>query len=391
MKTPTLSLGCLALLALARPSFSAAQDRPASEARRPVDVAICLDTSGSMQGLIDAARLKLWSIVNELARAQPTPRLRVALLTFGNDGHDATAGWVKIDSELTDDLDTISQQLFALTTNGGTELVGRVLKNALENLDWCKDRDALRLIFVAGNESAEQDQEVDFREVVKRAIEQDIVVNSIYCGGPEDGEAPAWKEVSLRADGQFACIDQNHGTVAIETPFDKKLSELSTSINETYLWFGPKGAEMAKNQIAQDLNAAGQSSAGAAGRACTKGGQLYVCQNDLVDSCAEESFKLEDVKKEDLPEGMREMTLEQKKARVAEMRARRDPIRKEIQKIDGERRKFIAEEMKKIAKEDDRSFDGVVLEALREQARKRGFSFPEPAVAPPLSKDASGG
>ena len=83
-----------------------------------------------MQGLIDAARAKLWAVVNDLALARPQPRLRVALLTYGNDGHQAENGWVRLDVPFTTDLDLVSQNLFALTTNGGTELVGRVIQRA---------------------------------------------------------------------------------------------------------------------------------------------------------------------------------------------------------------------------------------------------------------------
>ena len=149
--------------------------------RRTIDLAICLDTSGSMDGLIDSCRQKIWAIINDLALAKPTPRLRVALLSYGNDGYARDAGWVRLDTGLTDDLDKVSQQLFALKTGGGTELVGRVMQAALARLDWAKDSKALRIMIVAGNESADQDKEVSFRLMCRRAIGRDIMVNPIYC------------------------------------------------------------------------------------------------------------------------------------------------------------------------------------------------------------------
>src|SRR5690606_29410391 len=139
--SPFLPALALAALPLAAPSPN---QPPAG--RRAVDLAICLDTSGSMQGLIDAARQGIWAIVNDLALAKPAPALRVALLTFGNDRHDAARGWVATQTGFTADLDLVSQKLFALTTDGGTELVGRVLQTALDELDWSTDADALRLV-----------------------------------------------------------------------------------------------------------------------------------------------------------------------------------------------------------------------------------------------------
>ena len=149
-------------------------------APRTIDLAICLDTSGSMQGLIDSARSKIWAIVNDLALAKPAPRLRVALLSYGNDGHDAAAGWVKVHTKFTEDLDQISQTLFQFGTHGGTELVGRVLQASLRELDWQPGTDSLKLIVVAGNESADQDRKVDYREMCKKAIARGIMVNAIY-------------------------------------------------------------------------------------------------------------------------------------------------------------------------------------------------------------------
>src|SRR5262245_30312138 len=174
---------------------------PACEAKvpRPIDLAICLDTSGSMEGLIHAARQKIWSVVSELATAKPAPRLRVALLTYGSPGNDAD-GHVVLQTDFTSDLDLVSEKLFALGTNGGDEYVGRVVARALDGLAWSTGR-GLRLVFVAGNESADQDTAKPFREQASRAATRSVVVNAIYCGGADDGDAAGWRELSLLGKG----------------------------------------------------------------------------------------------------------------------------------------------------------------------------------------------
>ena len=244
----------LAILLMISTSAFAADEVKAQP--HTIDLAICLDVSGSMSGLIDSARAKLWAIVNDLALAKPTPKLRVALLTFGHKTYPQESGWVRVDSNLTDDLDKISERLFALKTNGGTELVGRVVQASLDQLDWSKSKSALKLIIVAGNESADQDKEVDYRVVSKRAIESGCMVNAIYCGNPADPIALSWKDVALRADGSFHAIDHNRGTVSIATPFDKRIAELSTAMNATYIPLGTEGKRGWANQKVQDRNAA---------------------------------------------------------------------------------------------------------------------------------------
>jgi len=203
--------------------------------RNAIDVAICLDTSGSMEALLEAARLKLWAIVNDLALAQPTPRLRVALVTYGNRYNDHREKYVKIESDLTADLDRVSQRLFELTAEGGIEYVGQVLKTALEELAWTASDEALKLVFVTGNEAADQYSEVNFQDIGETANLQGIFVNAIYCGRHDEGYANSWKEMTELVQGQFATIDHRRGTVIVDTPFDSELAELSAAINDTYL------------------------------------------------------------------------------------------------------------------------------------------------------------
>ncbi len=361
---------------LSAPPVAPANNRP------QVDIAICLDISGSMEGLIDSAKARLWSIVNDLALAKPTPSLRVALLTFGCDAYDSASGWVVVDSDLTEDLDLISQKLFALRTNGGTEFVGRVVDKAARSLAWSASADSLRIILVAGNEGADQDHEVTYQTACRGSIEKGIIVNSIYCGSAVDPIAVAWADVAKVADGQFLCIDQSTGAQVASTPFDKALGELSTSINTTYLPTGEKGRAAWANQTEQDRNAAGLGGGVAAQRCATKGGDVYDNSSwDLVDGCAQGTLKLEELKDEDLPKELQGKTLAEKKALVATKQAERTKIQGEIQALQAKREAFLIEEAKKNATATGATLDDALRGAIRSQAQKKNFSW-APAVAP---------
>src|SRR5438477_4899923 len=93
--------------------------QPLSQGQKRVDLVIALDTSGSMDGLIDSARQKLWDVVNLLAHAKPQPILRVGVISYGNTRYEAARGWVRKDLDLTTDLDGAYAKLFALRTDGG--------------------------------------------------------------------------------------------------------------------------------------------------------------------------------------------------------------------------------------------------------------------------------
>jgi Mg-chelatase subunit ChlD len=339
---------------------------------RTIDLAICLDTSNSMDGLIDAARRKIWTIVNDLALAKPTPRLRVAVLAYGNDTYEANAGWVKVQATFTEDLDHVSKTLFGLTTRGGTEYVGRVLQNAL-TLPWQEDKRALKLIIVSGNESAAQDTSVDYRQMCRAAIARGIMINPIYCMRAEN-VADTWREIARLSDGHYAAIDQNR-TVDLTSPFDAQLAALSTEINKTYVAYGKLGEKGVAKQKAADYNARKLSAGSAADRAQSKAGKLYRNSWCLAENFKLGAIKIEDVKEEDLPKEMRGKTLEEKRAYLEAKLAERAKIQGEITELHVKRQTWITAELKRQGADEDKSFDVAVRKALRVQAEAKGYKF----------------
>jgi hypothetical protein len=349
-----------------------------------VDLAICLDTSGSMDGLIDAARRNIWAIVNDLAMADPTPELRIAFLTFGNDGHDEASGWVKVHAPLTGDVDLISQELFAQTTNGGTELVARVIDTAVRELEWSDANSSLKIIVVAGNEGADQDTQVAYQDACRDAIAKGIMVNAIYCGNEADTDAPAWREVSLLADGSFAWIDQDEAIVDIPTPFDDELSTLSSSINTTYVRYGAAGSSGGDRQWAEDANVVALGAGVVAQRCSTKASSLYLNSSwDLVDACRESVVDLESIEEEVLPEEMKEMTAQERKAYIDSKQAQRTALSDQVADLTSKRQVFLATERAKLAEDDSNTFSVALRAAIRKQAAEKGINLPadpEPTV-----------
>ena len=351
-------------------------------APRDIDLALCLDTSGSMSGLIDSAKEKLWAIVNELGRADPTPSLRVGLLTYGNDGHQPEDGWVRLDVPFTTDLDAISEQLFALTTNGGTEYVGRVVDYATSQLQWSTSETALKIVVVAGNESADQDKERPFRQICREAEADGFHVNSIYCGNAEDTIAPGWRDVAVLGAGYFATIDKDNGMLAVASPFDADLARLNEALNATYIPFGAAGKAGARNQWAQDSNSLTRNTMALADRTVAKAGKLYRCSWDLVDACDASEVDLETLEAAELPESMHDMDAAARNAFVAGKRAERQAIQKQIEVLSTQRTQHIARVVAEKSLDDSQAFDKVLRDAVRSQAQERGFVFPTGVATP---------
>jgi hypothetical protein len=345
---------------------------------QPIDVVICLDVSNSMDGLIASAKLKLWDIVNDLARIKPTPELRVGLYSYGHTQYDAKAGWVRKELDLTNDLDALYQKLNGLTTNGGEEYVARVCRDALQQQKWSKEKKALRLIFVCGNEPASQDPTLRLKTVGDLAQEMDVVINPIFCGPVTHPDSRDWKDFATLAKGKFASIDQNRGTVAIPTPFDKELTVLSSKLNTTYVAYGKDGAEKARNQAMQDRNA-DKAPGAAPARAQAKAGTLYKNSTwDLVDRLKDDpKFDVKTLKEEDLCDEMKKLKPEEREKHLKDMLAKRQAIQKEIGELSSKRAEFISKETKKNPNPADKAFDEAIKSALREQGAARGLKLPE--------------
>ncbi|MCE9530451.1 MAG: VWA domain-containing protein [Planctomycetes bacterium] len=356
---------------------------PAEVTGKHIDVAICLDTSGSMNGLIESAKLKLWTIVNDLAKIQPTPVLRVSVYQYGHDSLNANDGWVRKELDLTNDLDEVYKKLNAFRTGGGTELVARVTQSALNDLKWSEDKDALRLIFVCGNEPADQDKQVTLASVAEIAKKKGVFVNTIYCGRAAHPESNLWKDFATMAGGSYSNIDQNAAQtqVVIKTPQDEELLKLSTQMNATYVVYGGKNGDARKeNQAAQDSNAAKASPAVAIDRTVTKNSALYRCDTwDLVDRMKNDAkFDIKSLKEEELSDELKKLKPEERVEFVKKKAAERDALRKKIDDLTAKRATYIQEEMKKQPKsEKDKSFDEALRSTIRTQAATKGIKIPE--------------
>jgi hypothetical protein len=353
----------------------------AATAPKPlIQVAILLDTSGSMDGLINQARASLWRIVTELARARrqgQKPELQVALYEYGNDGAPASEGHVRQVVPLTTDLDRISEQLFALTTNGGEEYCGAAITKATNQLEWSDKPGTLKLVFIAGNEAFTQGT-VDYKGAAKAAIGKGIVVNTIFCGPESEGVSTGWQDGARLADGRFTFIDSNQQVAAIAAPQDAELSRLGEELNRTYLAYGRKGAEKKKRMEAQDKEASGMGGSVAADRAQAKAMAAAPAADwDLVEATQSGAAAPAEIAQEELPAELQGKSAAEQTEIIEKLGKQRGEIQKKIEQLSEERRKFVEAKQRESAEGGASTFDKAVLEAIQEQGKRQNFEFSE--------------
>lgn len=349
-------------------------DRPVNppvDESNSIQVALLLDTSSSMNGLIEQAKSQLWNILNVLARTEKganDTNLEIALYEYGNPGAATARHQINQLTQFTSDVDLISEKLFALSTDGGEEYCGAIIKTSIDDLNWT-NADALKLIYIAGNESFNQGP-IDGIKSCKKAKEQDIFVNTIFCG--TGSASNSWESGAQVAGGEFFNINPNKETVYIETPYDDQIESLNQQLNLTYIPIGREGNSKIQSQISEDNNASKYGKSNIADRASYKSSKKYKAESwDLVDAYKKDKSNAAKNQSK-LDQKYQEMSIEELEAEIEQVAQERSTIQDEIQRLDKLRREFIAKEKEKST--EDNSLQNSIIKSIHKQAAKRGFT-----------------
>lgn len=345
-----------------------------------IQVAIALDTSNSMDGLIDQTRNQLWQVVNEFSSARQDgiePILEIALFEYGNDGISGRHGYVRQISAFTRELDAVSAGLFGLTTNGGSEFCGYAIQTAVANLQWSQADSDIKTIFIAGNESFAQGP-VSFRAALEQARRQGISVNTIHAGGHEQGIADQWQAGAILAGGDYMSIDADQQIVHLVAPQDEQIAELNVRLNQTYLPYGDGGAASAERQLQQDSLSSDISAGLLAKRAASKSSGIYRNTGwDLVDALDEgavDEALIAEMEEESLPEPMQDLNSEQRVDYVREKARQRKEIQQQILELSESRAAYVADKKAEMAVAAP-SLGDALTNAIKNQARQKNFTL----------------
>ncbi len=345
-----------------------------------IQIALILDTSNSMDGLIDQARNQMWQVVNEFAGARQngmTPELEIALFEFGNDNNPMSQGYLRKLSGFTRELDAVSAGLFSLTTNGGSEYCGYAIKAAVDSLQWSRSASDIKTIFIAGNESFGQGP-VDYRAAIEQAGLAGISINTIHAGGYQVGVKDGWQDGALLAGGDYLSIDADQQIVHIVAPQDARITELNARLNQTYIPYGAAGEIKLERQLEQDAMSSDISAGLLAKRARSKSSSFYNNAGwDLVDAIKEGEVAAEEIasfEPEALPEPMREMSADERRAYVDAKAGERTEIQQEIAELGRARDAYVAEKRRELAAAAP-SIGDALTSAVKKQARQKNFVF----------------
>ena len=346
----------------------------------PIEVCFVLDTTGSMGGLIEGAKQKIWSVANQIVKDNPHRPLKIALVPYRDRGDEYITRVI----DLTDDLDNMYKELMAFKATGGgdePESVNQAIQDAVEKVSWSKvtggAHDATRLLFLVGDAPPHMDYQDDVKYPVtlQKAVKMNIIVNTIQCGSIA-ATGPIWKDIARSGEGTYLALSQTGNMVAISAPEDKKLLELNAELAKTVV---PYGTRREQAEVASKASSfAGMAPEAAAARASynnATGGRAVQGKGDLVNDIQGDKDALKNAKAEELPAEMQKMTADERKAYVDGQLAKRQQINDEIAKVTKERDAYVKAENERLAGKGD-SFDQKVGEIIHEEANRRQAGKP---------------
>jgi Mg-chelatase subunit ChlD len=417
----------LAALLAATPLAAAPPD--AKTPKPNVEVVFCLDTTGSMSGLIEGAKQKIWSISNRIVAGKPTPNLKVGLLAYRDRG-DA---YVTKLTDLTDDLDAIYSTIkeYKADQGGDTpESVNQALHEAVTRFKWSAGNDTLRIVFLVGDAPPQMayKDDVKYPETCKLAAEKGILINSVQCGA--DAEcARVWREIASKAGGDYVQIAQDGATVRVVTPFDERLAAINAELENSTLVYGSRDKQWqdqaarlraldgAKADPAKPGDAPGAAPVvkveppkssgakagtvvpitggdgirggigggfggvpgGAAGvsadRAAFNAARGTVNAWDLLDQLKGGKVKLADLKEDELPDELKKLPKDKRQAYLDDLEKKRETLRAEARDLAKKRDEFTRKKLEDEGKKAKEGFDVKVEELLRKQAKKAGIDY----------------
>lgn len=365
--------GVLAMAAAVTPVSGQRAPEKVSAVRQPrprVEVTFVLDTTGSMGGLLEGAKRKIWSIARAIGEGRPRPELRVALVGYRDQG-DA---YVTRVHDFSTDMDAVYQNLSAFEAGGGgdwPEHVSRALSDAVHRVSWSQDR-ALRIIFLVGDAPPQVSYQdgFDYRRHVREARQRGIVLEAIQCGAAAD-TAVAWRDIAQMGAGHYAQIDAQGGMPARVTPVDAELASINAALAGTVV-AGGSVAEQAASKARLDTRAS-MGAPAAAEAAGYFAAADKLADKDLVDlSEAEQKRELGALRaKAAAPKPLAGKSDAEAVAYLKKQKEERTRLQARVAALQRQRDEFLAKDG--AAPKD--GFDAQVVQALKEQAKPYGIQY----------------
>lgn len=349
-----------------------AQSLPGRQAT--IELMFVLDTTGSMGGMLEGAKAKIWGIVNDLLqqRSLGGATIRVGLVAYRDRGDN----YVTRVTPLSANLDAVYSQLMSFQAQGGgdtPEDVRSAMAEAVRLGGWsAPGSNTSQIIFLVGDAPPHD----DYRNMpatdtsARNAARRGIVVNTIQCGD-NPSTRNAWLNVAQNGNGEYFAIAQDGGVEVLVTPYDQELAQLGEQMGATYMAYGATDKRRASQsaQVAMESRVVAAAPAAAkADRALNKAlnARAYD-ESDLVQQAEAGTVALPKIADAELPDSLRSLPPAQRQAALDKAVGQRKELRERIVVLSKKREQYLAQQRSERSSKG--AFDAAVSAALAKQIK----------------------
>lgn len=344
-----------------------------------IDLVFCLDATGSMSGLINTAKEKIWDIATSLTQVSPSPEIRIGMI-FYRDRGDAFVTKVY---PLTTDVDSIYAELLSIKAQGGgdsPESVNQALHEAVAQMNWVTGPNSYKTVFLVGDCPPHMDykDDVKYTETCKLAVEKDIIINTIKLGMSCKDAVKHFQSIASQTSGNYQSLGQNADDVILKTPYDDSINYYSFLIDSTKLYYGSYDVQYKMNSKKEksmeiQKNASSNSKASRSAYNYSRSGEknLYG-SNELINDLINNRVNLDSIKESNLPEVMKKMTPLERKVYVEKLIIQRRFAQAHINRLNLLRQAYIHEEKAKLRGNVPTTFSDTIFEVMQKQAATKG-------------------
>ena len=346
-----------------------------SEEKQPkIQVVFLLDATGSMSGLIGTAKEKIWSIAGSFTQTVPTPKIEIGMIFYRDRGDEFITKQIPMGTPM----DDLYEELMTIQAAGGGDMpesVNQALWEAVTDMQWDKDKDTYRAIFLVGDCPPHMDYQDDVKYPVScaEANKRNIIINTILMGNDRQAHA-IWSEIAKKTNGEFIQTDMRVNNISIATPLDERIKALQRELDNTRIYYG-KSKEVNEKKKSQSEKIMMEDASVNARRAeynLSESGKTSYYGSDELISSVQKGKKLSEISASDLPEELKKMSSVELQKYVNDNIAKREKLEKKILELNKQRQVYIDDKLKEMDQETvESSFDDVVFEAVKVQAAKK--------------------
>ncbi|MBB4036260.1 Mg-chelatase subunit ChlD [Dysgonomonas hofstadii] len=379
-----ISIGAICSLNAANNTKEIPQNILQKKTIRPVtqkpkmQVVFLLDATGSMSGLISAAKDKIWSITSSLTQTDPAPDIEVGMIFYRDRGDEFITKKIPLGS----DLDNLYEQLMAIRADGGgdaPESVNQALYEGVNDMRWDDSENTYKTLFLVGDCPPHMDyrDDVKYPESCSEAKKKGIIVNTILMGNDPTADQ-IWKEIASKTNGEYIKTDMNVNNIVVRTPYDDRINERQRELDKTRIYYGESSAQMEVKEVQSSKMSKGDAAVNAR-RAeynlSAAGYKSYYGSNELINDVIG-GKKLSDIPEKELPDNLKKMSQAEREKYVADQISKRKALEKEILELGKQRQAHIDSELQKMDSEQvENSFDNVVFKAVQSQAETKNIKI----------------